>query len=95
MPPIGKLPFCRWGADATHRPHRSLNLIFPLSLAAMLLLCPNVGAAILALYDPEYGTCGDVSINGVVLPSADDAISQVIWDWGDGFQNSLLSKLAG
>jgi PKD repeat protein len=57
-----------------------------LLFSGLLFLSLRTQAATLTLFDPQYGTCGDVSINGVVLPSPGDTITQVNWDWGDGVQ---------
>ena len=42
-----------------------------------------VNAITLDLLSPEYSSCGNVSINGVVLTSS-GTITRLSWDWGDG-----------
>src|ERR1035437_3791794 len=55
-----------------------------LTWTAILVCCLPISAATLSLFTPAYGTCGDVSINGVVLPSSGDTITGLTWNWGDG-----------
>ncbi len=45
---------------------------------------PELNAAIsVNLSTPEYGSCGQVRINGGVAPSS-GTITRLSWDWGDG-----------
>jgi uncharacterized protein (TIGR03437 family) len=52
-------------------------------VVAVLLFHVSLQATVLNLGAPVYESCGDLSINGVVLPSAGDSIVQLVWDWGD------------
>lgn len=39
----------------------------------------------MTLFTPSYGACGQVTINGVVLPATGDTVTQPpVWIWGDG-----------
>ena len=52
------------------------------------LCCWPASSATLSVFSPVYSSCGDVSVNGVVLPSPGDTIIQVAWKWGDGSSNT-------
>jgi PKD repeat protein len=47
---------------------------------------PGCGTStiVLDLHDPEYGMCGDVSVNGYVGANDGSSITRLSWDWGDG-----------
>ena len=87
-------------AQATAERHRALSrsicagftkpwriVVFYRCWIAALLCCFPLASATLSVFSPAYGSCGDVSINGVVLPSAGDTITKLTWSWGDGSQN--------
>jgi PKD repeat protein len=56
-------------------------------LVVILSVNSPLEAAVLSLGTPIAGACGEVSINGVVLPSAGDTIVKIDWEWGDGKSN--------
>jgi virginiamycin B lyase len=62
---------------------KTLTVFLLLSISCVLRL----SAATLTLYTPNYGACAEVSINGLVLPSAGDTITGLTWNWGDGPPN--------
>ena len=64
------------------------TLCWVLSLGAGALLPPPSASAgpltiVLDLFNPEYGACGDVPVNGSVNTDS-GAITRMAWDWGDG-----------
>src|SRR6185312_8600437 len=62
---------------------------FRLGSCLMLLVSTATFAVAgsLSLSTPVSGSCGEVSIGGVVLPSPEDTITALSWDWGDGKTN--------
>jgi PKD repeat protein len=51
---------------------------------------PLYGENFLQVFDPEYGNCGNVLINGIV--NTDEELGYrifgLVWDWGDGQKNT-------
>jgi len=49
-------------------------------LIAFVLLCSTSALAELTLWAPQYGDCGQITINGYVSGGP----ASITWDWGDG-----------
>lgn len=71
----------------------SLHFILAAAVAvfsSIVASTPVSGENFLEVFDPEYGACGNVVINGVVNTDEEEGyrIFGLVWDWGDGQKNA-------
>jgi hypothetical protein len=76
--------------------HTKLYCLFAAAVAVFtstIVSRPVNGENFLDVFDPEYGDCGNVVINGVVNTDEEEGyrIFGLVWDWGDG-QQSLFPE---
>jgi hypothetical protein len=70
----------RWYSALRHFP----GVLLVVACTSIIWPAPaNADTFTLLLNTPDYGSCGDVSINGYVSTSA-GVITRMSWDWGDG-----------